>query len=97
MPHIILRWEFNSIDKTENCITTDTQVRCHTEDFLFIVSDDVYSVEIDMRQDITEDARYAQFAVSSRERLLSFIPFYKKLLGRAEIKEEIEKYGEFES
>jgi len=69
----------------------------HTEDILCTVSNDMYSFEINLRQDITEDARYAQFAVSSRERLVSFVPVYKKFLGRAEIKEEIEKYGTLET
>jgi hypothetical protein len=69
----------------------------HTEDVLLTASDDVYSFEINVRQDITEDARYAQFAVSNRERLVSFVPVYKKFMGRAEVKENIEKYGTLET
>jgi hypothetical protein len=67
------------------------------EDFLFAVSDDIYSIEINMRQDIIEDARYAQLVSSTRERVFSFIPYYKKLFCRAEVKEEIEKFGALET
>jgi hypothetical protein len=69
----------------------------HTEDVLLTANDDIYSFEINVRQDITEDARYAQFGVSNRERLVALVPVYKKFIGRAELREEREKYGTLET
>ena len=68
----------------------------HNEDFSFSISDDIYNLECNVRQDMTEDARYALFTSSSRERLFSLVPLYKKLLGRIDIKEEIAKYNDIE-
>ncbi len=65
-----------------------------TNDILFSVSDDVYDVEFNVRQEITEDARFALYTSSSRERLLSLAPSYRRLSCRAEVKERTEKYNE---
>ena len=68
----------------------------NTNDFLFAISNSIYNFEFNIRQDIIDDARYALYKSSSRERLFSFMPSYQNLSGHAEIKERIEKYGEIE-
>lgn len=68
----------------------------NTNDFLFAINNSIYDFEFNIRQDIIDDARYALYKSSSRERLFSFMPSYQNLSGYAEIKERIEKYGEIE-
>lgn len=83
-----LRGKFNYVNEKD--------FTSNTNDFLFAINNDIYDFEFNIRQDIVDDARYALYKSSSRERLFSFIPSYQNLSGRAEITERIEKYGEIE-
>ncbi|UCG91136.1 MAG: hypothetical protein JSV97_08600 [candidate division WOR-3 bacterium] len=65
-------------------------------DIFLSVGDDLYELEFNVRQDIVEDERYALVATSDRERLFSMVPSYRTATGRFEIKERVEKYGEWE-
>lgn len=64
-------------------------------ELLVTLSDDLYEFELNVHQDLTEDARFALFEISSRERLLSIAPSYKALSGRVEVKEILEKHNTF--
>lgn len=65
----------------------------NSSDILFSIGDDVYDCEFNVRQDITEDERYAIYTSSDRERLFSMVPSYRKATGRFEIRETIETYA----
>lgn len=66
----------------------------NSNDILFAINEETHDFEFNIRQDITEDARYALYKTSNRDRLFSFTPSYKALSVRAEIEERIEKYNE---
>jgi hypothetical protein len=83
-----LKGKFNYIDEKD--------FLTNSNDLLVGIGDDVYDLELNVRQDITEDARYALDKTSSRERLFAFLPHYRKLIGRGEIREYKERFGGFE-
>jgi len=66
----------------------------NTNDLTFAVNNETYDIELNMRQDLTEDARYAVYRLWTRDRLLAIIPTYKRLSGNIESREKIEKYNE---
>lgn len=66
----------------------------HGEAIMFLFNSDDYDFEMDLRQEISNDARYVFEPDFSRERAFSFNPAYKKLHNRSEIKEKIAKAGE---
>ncbi len=66
----------------------------NTNDLVFSMNNETYDVELNLRQDMTEDARYAVYKLWNRDRLVSIMPTYQRLSGFVEVREKIEKYNE---
>ncbi len=65
--------------------------RSNTGDLLLSVGSDRYDIEFNFSQDIAEDARYALYKTSSRDRLYTLRPSYDGLSILTEIEENLEK------
>ncbi len=65
--------------------------RSNKDDLLLSVGDDVYDVDFNFSQDRVEDARYALYKSSSRDRLYTLRPSYKGLSVLTEIEENLEE------